>query len=214
MRIYCVADIHGLPERLALIKANIDRLQPDALVIAGDVTAFSSARPVVSELARLPVRVLAVRGNSDLRRVDRLLDEHPTTESIHLKRIQIDGVDFVGLSGALVLPFGCRAAVLQKTRLERIGALLDEAALSVFVAHPPPRGVLDKGPGRFHLGCAGIRDLILKKQPDVMVCGHIHEAAGADFLGRTLVVNCSIGCGGNGVLLEIERGEPLTVRTP
>ncbi len=38
MRIYAVADIHGKPEKIALVREKTEALKPDALVVAGDIT--------------------------------------------------------------------------------------------------------------------------------------------------------------------------------
>jgi Icc-related predicted phosphoesterase len=40
----------------------------------------------------------------------------------------------------------------------------------------------------------------------VLLCGHIHERRGIAQLGRTLVVNCSVGRGGAGALVTIAPG--------
>jgi Icc-related predicted phosphoesterase len=49
---------------------------------------------------------------------------------------------------------------------------------------------------------------VLRREPTALLCGHIHERRGAMQLGRTLVVNCSVGCGSDGVLVTIEAGAP------
>ena len=54
MRIYAVADIHGRAERLKRIKENILTLNPDVLVIAGDITNFTGFRPVIDRLQIQP----------------------------------------------------------------------------------------------------------------------------------------------------------------
>ena len=74
MRIYAVADIHGRQEKLATIRTNAERFYPDVIVAAGDITNYSNSDEVVRELASLPVTVLAVRGNTDLPKVNRLFD--------------------------------------------------------------------------------------------------------------------------------------------
>ncbi len=40
MRIYAVADIHGKPEKIALVREKAEDLIPDALVVAGDITNY------------------------------------------------------------------------------------------------------------------------------------------------------------------------------
>ena len=42
------------------------------------------------------------------------------------------------------------------------------------------------------------------RQPRLFVCGHIHERPGRAVLGKTLVVNCSMGRSGAGAWIEME----------
>jgi len=72
MRIYAVADIHGRPDRMRLIKKNTIKLKPDVLIIAGDITHFTHPVSTIARLNDMPVSVLAIRGNTDLKRVERL----------------------------------------------------------------------------------------------------------------------------------------------
>ena len=78
---------------------------------------------------------------------------------------------------------------------------------TVVVAHPPPRGCRDWVLGRFHAGSRGLSQLIHETSPAVMVCGHIHEAAGVDRTGDTLVVNCALGPNCHGAVIVLENGQ-------
>jgi Icc-related predicted phosphoesterase len=46
----------------------------------------------------------------------------------------------------------------------------------------------------------------------VMVCGHIHEAAGVERLGDTLVVNCALGPDRLGAQIVREDGREPSVK--
>jgi hypothetical protein len=39
------------------------------------------------------------------------------------------------------------------------------------------------------VGSAVIRSFVEREQPDLVLCGHIHESRGSDRIGRTQVVN-------------------------
>lgn len=62
----------------------------------------------------------------------------------------------------------------------------------ILLTHGPPRGVGDRTAHGEHVGCQAQREWILKHQPRLVVCGHIHEGYGQYLLGRTLVINASI----------------------
>jgi Icc-related predicted phosphoesterase len=72
---------------------------------------------------------------------------------------------------------------------------LGPAERTVFVLHSPPRNThCDQiGAGR-HVGSRAIRRFIERRQPPLVLCGHIHESPRVsssyrDTLGRTVVVN-------------------------
>jgi len=202
MRIYAVADIHGRLERIALIRDRIKQYEPDLLVVAGDITRFGNAFRAVARLNDLSVPVFTVRGNADRSKVDQYIEDSPGISSLHLKTLTLKGIDFVGVSGAIPVPFRTRICFREKRILERVDSLVNEH--SVFVAHPPPFGILDEVLGRYHAGSKALYDLISRKQPRLMICGHIHERPNFDYIGKTLIVNCNMGRKGSGALIEMD----------
>ena len=54
-----------------------------------------------------------------------------------------------------------------------------------------------------HVGSTAVRTFIEKNKPDVVVCGHIHEARGTDILGSTLMINCGSAAQGNYAMIDI-----------
>jgi len=82
MQIYTVADIHGKSNKIALIRANMLKFKPDVLVVAGDITNYLFSVTVVAQLNDMPTPVLAVRGNTDLPKVEKLLEEFPMIEKL------------------------------------------------------------------------------------------------------------------------------------
>jgi hypothetical protein len=204
MRIYAVADIHGRAERFKLIRTKAIETAADLVVMAGDIAGFMSRRRIPEYLNTIPVPVFYVRGNSDSRHTDRLLNYFPHITHLHEKKVICRGVCFGGISGAFLLPFESRMCLLEKRMTARLDRFLND--VSVLVTHPPPRNTLDRVMGRFPSGSRALRELILRYQPSVLICGHIHENPGLTFLGRTMVVNCSMAGKGAGVIVECPAG--------
>ena len=73
--------------------------------------------------------------------------------------------------------------------------------IDLLVLHSPPHGHCDTSGGGDHLGSRTILEAIEDKQPQVAVCGHIHESWGAEStIGETRVYNL----GPKGRVIEIE----------
>lgn len=204
MRIYAVADVHARPERIDRIRHNMNQYSPDVLVVAGDVTGFFHPARTLARLNRLPVPVLMIRGNTDLKRVERLIGFYENIHSLHLKQMVIEGVAFAGLSGTVPVPFRSRVGLREKSLVTRARRLVDKG--SVFVVHPPPYGILDAVMGKYAAGSRAVYELILQKQPRLVLCGHIHEAFGCRQLAGSWVVNCNMAGGRHGVIVDMGAG--------
>ena len=200
MRIYAVADIHGKPERMERIRRNIAAFRPHVLVVAGDITSFVSPARILSRINALSVPVLAIRGNTDFKRVDHLTEQFPNISSIHISRIVIHSIPFVGIGGTIPIPFHSKIHFNEASVLNRVEPWIDRK--TVLVVHPPPRGILDIAFERFHVGSSGLRRFIEKHQPCMVICGHVHECPGIATIAETTVVNCSMGRNNSGVLID------------
>jgi uncharacterized protein len=200
MLIYAAADIHGRPDRIRSIQFHTDLYRPDVLVLAGDISHRWRPDRVLDLLNRLSLPVLMVRGNGDSRRLDALLAHYPNLRSLHLSRECVGGVAFVGIGGTLPLPLHSRLAFREIGMQAHVSGMLSEGA--VLVVHPPPYGVRDRILGKFHAGSHAVRRLMDQDGPGLILCGHIHEQAGVEVRGRTVVVNCAMGSNRAGVLIR------------
>ena len=203
MLIYAVADIHADLKRIEHIRRAVSAYHPDVLVVAGDIISYIQPEKTFTQLNDMSVPVLMVRGNSDPGYIENQFEKFSNLTSLHLNRVTVKSVAFTGISGTVPLPFRNRVRMQEKHLMKRVSPLVD--AQTVLVVHPPPWGVLDQVMGRFHSGSKMARELLEKAQPKLLICGHIHEAAGIETIGRTTVVNCSVPKTGRGVMIELGR---------
>ncbi len=201
MLCYAVADIHGKRTRLIRIEKNISKYKPDVLIVAGDITNYFYPADTINFLNTLPVPVLTVRGNSDFPVVDRLIFNSSNIHSIHGNAYSEKGFHFIGKGGAIPIPFRTKVCFREKKNFRGIASSLTDR--SILVMHPPPFGILDRVLGRIHAGSRNIYEIINQKQPMLFICGHIHEDIGISSIGKTVVVNCSIGKSGDGAMIQL-----------
>ena len=206
MRILSVSDLHyRLPHYDWLVRAAEDP-DTDVVVLAGDLADVVSPVPVdvqavvlESYLHRLSERsvVLASSGNHDLdgpgangeqvagwmRRVDseRVLVDGSSTD--------IDGVRFT------VCPWWDGPVTRAEVDAQLATAAADRPGLWVWVYHSPPAGTPLCRDGRREFPDHELAAWIEQHQPDIVICGHIHQAPWAKGgswharLGRTHVFN-------------------------
>jgi Icc-related predicted phosphoesterase len=204
MRIYAVADIHGRHDRIEGIERRMDDIRPDLLVVAGDITHFTRPGPVIERLGRMPVPVLAIRGNTDLKRVEGLMAARSGIEALNGRKMRIGEISFVGVSGTVPLPFRSQIGLRERRILEKIEPLLNRD--DIFVAHPPPWGTLDEVLGKWHAGSKNLSRFLQRRCPKLLICGHIHERPGEARLGQTRVVNCALSQRSDGAIIDYEAG--------
>jgi uncharacterized protein len=84
----------------------------------------------------------------------------------------------------------------------------------IFCPHAPPHGTAcDRLANGEHVGSTVVRAFVEREQPDLVLCGHIHESRGTDTIGRSRIVNpgpvpaghyavVDVGEGGLGVALD------------
>jgi Icc-related predicted phosphoesterase len=204
VRILSVSDLHyRLPHYDWLVRAAADA---DVVVLAGDLADVVSPVPLdvqsvvlTTYLAALSERALVVAssGNHDLdgpgttgeqvagwlhrAGADRVLVDHTTRD--------VDGVRFT------VCPWWDGPLTRAEVGAQLSDAAVDRPDLWVWVYHSPPAGTVLARDGRREFPDHDLAAWIEEHQPDIVICGHIHQAPWARGgswharLGRTQVFN-------------------------
>jgi Icc-related predicted phosphoesterase len=186
VRFLAVADIHSRASALRAVRAGVERHSPDAVIVAGDLTNYGDAAEIRRILEGVPGRVLAIPGNLDVKRAFETGIAQSHAESLVGRRVEIHGVAVAGLFPAL-------------TRCE------------VLVVHEPPWGLLDDVGGGRHIGFPEHLEALERLRPKVLLCGHCHESPGMVNHGGSTVINCTLGSGGSGALVELD-GDRVAAR--
>ncbi len=205
MRIYAVADIHGKADRIEIIRHHIVKINPDILVIAGDITGHVHDAVTLAVLNDLNIPILVVPGNMDALDFENQVSGFKNMLTIHLKTVIHEGMIFSGWGGTIKSTDAAPWTASDHNIPEAADAFARKT--EILVTHVPPWGVLDKGYGGFHGGSKTLAGIIVERQPAVLICGHMHESKGMAYLAETLVVNCSMGCAGAGAFIEIVAGQ-------
>jgi uncharacterized protein len=209
MRIYAVADIHGREASMERVMATCPIADPDVLVIAGDITGYGNDETIFQRFDNLSFPVLAIHGNVDHDNLTSVTKLYENIRSLHVREEVVTGVSFVGIGGGLSNPLIENLIHREVSIVKKAAELLNEK--SVAVTHTPPWGILDRGFASLHGGSKSLLALIKEKQPRLLICGHIHEHRGKAQVGRTTVVNCSMGIRGAGALIEMYDGQEISV---
>ncbi|MBS7248782.1 MAG: metallophosphoesterase family protein [Candidatus Jordarchaeales archaeon] len=192
MKVVAFSDIHGNVAALKDARERIiNRVKPDVVVVCGDITHLGGAEVALQVLRALEgLHVFYVWGNMDS--VGRNLQlPLEGMECIHGRIVSFGGVDFVGLSANFDPKF-----LLSVKKSENP---------MVVVSHEPPRGCCDKAWSGMNIGNKHLRSFVESVMPELVFCGHVHEARGSCQLGATIVVNVG-KCSEGGAVATLTQG--------
>ncbi len=187
MKILAFSDLHMARARAAdIVTASAGA---DLVIGAGD---FCNMRQGLDEamamLAGITAPVIAVPGNAES--IEELQAAAPPVWSVlHGSGCKVLDQKFFGLGYAVPeTPFGSWSCDLSDAGAEAM--LAECAAADIMVLHSPPKGVADETSQGVSVGSVAIRAAIERVQPQLAVCGHIHDSWGkTGSIGRTQVVN-------------------------
>jgi uncharacterized protein len=211
MKILAVTDIHGAYEKATKI---IKHEQADIVIIGGDLTNAGSLKEVeaaINLFKPISKKIFAITGNMDLP----LHEDFFRSIGISLngEGIVVGDIGFFGVSASPFSPLFTPNEISEESILivlEKGYDKIKTARTKIMISHSPPYGskvdILHSG---IHVGSTAVREFIECQQPDVVICGHIHEARGQEILGKTKIVNC--GQGGKGYYAIIEVNKNLEI---
>jgi Icc-related predicted phosphoesterase len=207
MKIAFLVDVHdrfdAVPKALQEIGA------VDLLIIGGDITTGGTAAEAaraIEDWRPLAPRLLALAGNMDSPAIDACLAE---------LGVALDGSGFefgelgvFGVSAAprspLQTPYELSDEELER-RIQAGFASVKDCHVKIFCPHAPPQGTAcDRLRSGEQVGSVVIRDFVEKEQPDLVLCGHIHESRGVDEIGNSRIVNPGPAAAGHYAVVEID----------
>jgi Icc-related predicted phosphoesterase len=213
MKIAYLVDVHDRFDAVPQAMAEIGAV--DLLIVGGDITtggtpddaarAIEAWRPLAPEL-------LAVAGNMDSPAIDARLAELGV--SLDGRGVLLGDLGAFGVSAAprspLRTPYELDDDEL-KRRIEAGFQDVRDARVKIFCPHAPPKDTAcDRLRSGEHVGSAVVREFVEARQPDVVLCGHIHESRGLDEIGTARIANPGPVAAGHYAVVEVD--DTVTVR--
>lgn len=204
-----LGDMHDDMHRFASIP---ELPAADGVIVTGDMTNAGSvkqAERVLGVIEAHTPRILAQIGNMDRAEITDWLNEKGWNIHTVVRELAPE-VAIFGVGASTFTPFGTPSEFPEShfaNWLEDAWQRARNWPKTVLVAHNPPKNtVCDVLPGGMHVGSVAVREFIEEAQPDICLCGHIHEARGIDRIGRTVVVNPGSFSMGGYVVLRLNDG--------
>lgn len=198
LKILAASDLHGDSKQFISLAERAEKENVDLVVLCGDLTSHLETNNIIKPFKDRGKRVLLVPGNHDGLVVGDMLADLYNVKNLHGKYAKYS---HVGLFGCGVANVGIDALSDNETFevLKKGFYYVKDSEKKIMVTHVHPQGtIVDKMFPNW--GSKGVRKAIDTFKPDLVLCGHVHEAEGVeDLIGNTKVLNV----GRKGKIIEI-----------
>jgi len=185
-----IGDIHGQFHLLDIVIGALKAYPLDAVLLVGDIgiepnvfgpDGHADSVEQAVNMAKVLGPVFWVPGNHDspsaLRRIDGNIDG---------RGVEIKGLRIIGVGGSPD-SFGWS---YERSEEALSRALRFAGKGDIVLSHCPPKGTpIGRAKNGDDCGSLAVRDYAEEQHEGLLVCGHIHEAAGAVQLGQSLCMN-------------------------
>lgn len=195
----------------------------DFVIISGDISIgakslgrFIASFQKIRDAIPMQIPIYYIPGNREYEPFAYEISGMPNNIfPIHNKKVKITGKDnmivwLVGFGSALPginNNFVKSESEIYESLNLLFGSLNIEKVSSdkvILVSHNPPYNTkLDQAHLSPNVGSKSLRSIIEDYQPDICVCGHIHESYGIQELGKTICVNPGAVRDGKAAIIEI-----------
>ncbi len=188
VKIFAAGDFHGDAKTASDLADKAKKEGADIIILNGDITQELSNSPIVGPFHRLGKKILLVPGNHDYLETE-FLSKLYKADNIHKNAVMYKDIGIVGCAS---LNLG-----LHQMSDDEIYSIIVEnfkkiknAKKKILITHVHPADTIMEKMSDFVAGSKGLRRAIEKCKPDIVICGHVHEAEGLEEqIGQTKVIN-------------------------
>jgi len=199
-KILAASDLHGDSKLAKKLAEKAEKEKVDLVVLCGDILGWVETKNIIKPFKDKKQRVLILPGNWDSFATIDFLAQVYGVKNIHGYSAKYENIGFFGAGGTPDNSPGPGRTTEKEIleTLERAHKNLQGIEKKIMVTHMHPSGSLSEFSG--FPGSEAITKAIKKFKPNLLLHGHIHEAAGLEEnIGTTKVINV----GRQGKIIEI-----------
>ncbi len=215
MNAICVADIHGDVDAISKLAKSMSVKDFDYVFLLGDYSRgfkdpAENKADIIFILETLKdFKVYAIPGNCDQKESVEMFKKKGV--NLHNTVLETPEADIIGLGGSNPTPFKTPFELSEEEILKSLNGMheqIQKGRKTILICHAPPHNTLcDMINQQTHVGSTAVRKFIEEKQPDLVLCSHIHESAGKkDTIGKTRIMNLGKISEGRAYELTLDAG--------
>lgn len=192
MRILGAADFHGdlgLAKKLAK-KAEKEKV--DLVILCGDLIEEGSTENIVKPFIQKHKKVLLISGNHESLATADFLATLNDAKHLHGYSVRYEDIGIFGCGSANCGPHSISENEILKT-LKEGHKNINYLKKKIMVTHVHPKYSKMAKMSIKNFGSVGVSKAIRELKPDILLCSHLHEAAGIEEkIGDTKVLNVGV----------------------
>ncbi|MFW5852926.1 MAG: metallophosphoesterase family protein [Nanoarchaeota archaeon] len=194
MKLLTFVDVHGDMKQIKQLCDTANAEDVDLVICAGDITNFgTNQKAIVKGIAASGRPTLIIHGNHEnYETLEADCEKYDNMIFLHSASFEIDDYLFFGYGGG---GFSYTDESFESISDEFSSAIKikkkeNKKLKTILIVHGPPYGTDADFTNDTHVGNKDYTDFIQSKSVDLVVCGHIHEAAGSDQKrGKSRIIN-------------------------
>ncbi len=199
LKILAVSDTHGDSKLTKKLAEKAEAEKVDLVILCGDIVGWQETKDIIKPFKDKNKKVLIIPGNHESFATADFLAELYGVKNIHGYSVKYEDVGIFGAGGADMqfFPGHITDKELFET-LKKAHKSLEGIEKKIMVTHMHPEGSKSEFSG--FKGSKAITKAIKEFKPNILIHGHVHEAAGfEETIGKTRVINV----GKNGRIIEL-----------
>lgn len=194
LKILAASDIHGDTTLVNALAERAEKENVDLVVLCGDLTMGErSTENIIGPFAKRHKKVLLIPGNHETVATADFMAEvyEPYARNIHGYSVKYKEVGIFGAGGATnVGPVPPIDETEMYDMLKKGFDNIRSLKRKIMVTHIHPTDTKIEKFSRFVPGSDAVRKAVETFKPDILLCGHVHEAEGLEeMVGKTRVIN-------------------------
>src|SRR3989344_7213630 len=189
MKILAFSDTHGDIRKMKEFAEKAEKENVDLVLMCGDFTYFDEIPPnLIKPFKDKGKKVMFIPGNHETKSTADFLANFYKIRNLDGNYAVYEDIAFFGCGGGN-MPTNMVSDYELTKSLRYTNSKIKNVGKKIMVTHLHPSNTkMDKLVP--NSGSNGLRKIIEEIQPDMLICGHIHEASGTeDVIGKTRIIN-------------------------
>ncbi len=188
-KLLAAGDFHGDKSAARKLADLAEKEKVDLVILNGDLVEEEDTSGIIGPFINKKKKVIILPGNHETIATTDFLAELYNVTNLHGYYIKFNDIGLFGCGGANIGLSQLSEDEIYET-LKKGFEKVKDLPKKIMVTHIHPSGTLMENFSKFVKGSAGLKKAIDAFKPDILICGHVHEAEGIEELvGKTRVIN-------------------------